>query len=122
MREKVYHYEKPNTLPRRLRRQSTEAERLLWKHLRGREFFNFKFRRQEQIGDYIVDFVFYGKKFIVELDGGHHNNDLTKKKDIIRQNWLENEGFTVIRFWYSEVLGNIDGVFQTIKEKLFPSP
>jgi very-short-patch-repair endonuclease len=109
-------------LARRLRQESTEAERLLWKHLRGRKILNLKFRRQEQISDYIVDFVCYERKFIIELDGGHHNQDETREKDIKRQNWLIDEGFTVIRFWNSEVLKNINGVLQTIKEKLIPSP
>ena len=109
-------------LARKLRKESTKAERLLWKRLRGKKLLNLKFRRQEQIGDYIVDLVCYEKKFIIELDGGHHNDDETKKKDIIRQNWLIDEGFTVIRFWNSEVLKNINGVLQIIKEKLIPSP
>jgi very-short-patch-repair endonuclease len=81
-----------------------------------------KFRRQEQIGDYIVDFVCYDRKLIIELDGGHHNQDETKEKDIKRQNWLIDEGFTVIRFWNSEVMRNINGVLQSIKEKIIPSP
>ena len=73
-------------LARKLRKGSTEAERLLWKHLGGRNILNLKFRRQEQIGDYIVDFVCYEKKLIIELDGGHHNQDEIKINDILRQN------------------------------------
>lgn len=108
-------------LARKLRRESTEAERLLWGYLRRKSLFGLKFRRQEQIGDYIVDFVCYEKKLIVELDGGHHSQDETKRKDEKRQLWLNSQGFIVIRFWNNEVMRNIEGVLKTIKEKI-PSP
>lgn len=71
-------------LARRLRKESTEAEKLLWSYLRRKSLFGFKFRRQEQIGDFIVDFVCYAKYLIVELDGGHHNHDETKINDARR--------------------------------------
>ena len=109
-------------LARKLRRESTKAERLLWKHLRNKNIFGLKFRRQEQIGDYIVDFACYEKKLIIELDGGHHNQDETKMYDEIRQNWLSSQGFTVIRFWNSEVMRNIEGVLKVLKENITPSP
>ena len=85
-------------LARRLRRESTEAEKLLWSYLRRKSLFGFKFRRQEQIGDYIVDFVCYEKKLIIVLDGGHHNQDETKINDDRRQIWLKSQNFKVIRF------------------------
>lgn len=108
-------------LARKLRKEATEAERLLWSYLRRKSLFGLKFRRQEQIGDYIVDFVCYEKKLIIELDGGHHNQDETKENDFKRQKWLESQKFQVIRFWNSEVLKNINGVLQVIKAKI-PSP
>ncbi|HSW55450.1 MAG TPA: endonuclease domain-containing protein [Ignavibacteriaceae bacterium] len=108
-------------LARRLRKESTEAERLLWSYLRRKSLFGLKFRRQEQIGDYIVDFVCYEIKLIIELDGGHHNQDETRANDKRRQNWLESQNFQVIRFWNNEVLKNINGVLQVIKAKI-PSP
>lgn len=108
-------------IARRLRKESTEAERILWSYLRRKSLFSLKFRRQEQIGDYIVDFVCYDRKLIIELDGGHHNQDETKENDIRRQNWLESQDFKVIRFWNSEVLENINGVHQIIKANV-PSP
>ena len=107
-------------LARKLRKNSTDAERVLWKYLRGKKFYNLKFRRQEQIGDYIVDFVCYERKIIIELDGGHHNQIDTKNNDKIRQDWLVTQGFTVIRFWNSEVINNIKAVLQIIKKKTFP--
>ena len=109
-------------LARKLRRELTDAERLLWSKLRRKNFFDCKFRRQEQIGDYIVDFVCYEKKLIIELDGGHHNQEETKMNDEIRQNWLSSQGFTVIRFWNSEVMRNIEGVLRVLKENITPSP
>ena len=108
-------------LARRLRRESTEAEKLLWSYLRRKSLFGFKFRRQEQIGDYIVDFVCYEKKLIIELDGGHHNQDETKINDVRRQKWLVLQGFNVIRFWNSKVMKNIGDVLQKIKQNIpFP--
>ena len=108
-------------LARRLRKESTEAEKLLWSYLRRKSLFGFKFRRQEQIGDCIVDFVCYEKKLIIELDGGHHNRDETKINDARRQIWLESQNFKVIRFWNNEVMKNIEGVLQKIKQNI-PSP
>lgn len=109
-------------LARKLRRESTKAERILWQHLRNKKLNGLKFRRQEQIGDYIVDFVCYEKKLIIELDGGHHSQEETKMNDERRQNWLSSQGFTVIRFWNSEVMKNIEGILQVIREKIIPSP
>ena len=108
-------------LARRLRKESTEAEKLLWRYLRRKSLFGYKFRRQEQINDYIVDFVCYEKKLIIELDGGHLNQDETKINDVRRQKWLESQNFKVIRFWNNEVMKNIEGVLQKIKVNIpFP--
>ena len=108
-------------LARKLRKESTDAEKALWRSLRRKSLFGLKFRRQEQIGDYIVDFVCYEKKLIIELDGGHHNQDETKTNDVKRQKWLESQKFNVIRFWNNEVIKNIEGVLQKIKQNI-PSP
>ena len=97
-----------------LRKNSTDAERKLWYRLRSRNFFNLKFRRQEPIDKYIVDFVCYEKKLIIELDGGQHNEFM--EKDISRTEALQKQGYKIIRFWNNEVLNNIDGVLIFIKE------
>ncbi|MDP6389070.1 MAG: DUF559 domain-containing protein [Alphaproteobacteria bacterium] len=94
---------------RRLRRDSTEAEKRLWRILRSRQFLNAKFRRQQPIGPYIVDFVSFEKRFVVEVDGGQHAED-----DSARTLYLQSSGYRVIRFWNNEVLENIDGVLHTI--------
>jgi very-short-patch-repair endonuclease len=99
---------------RELRKNSTIAERKLWHLLRSRNFMELKFRRQEPIGNYIVDFVCYEKKLIVELDGGQHNE--FSEKDIPRTKALEKEGYKILRFWNSDVINNIEGVLTVIKE------
>jgi very-short-patch-repair endonuclease len=104
------------TLARNLRRKQTDAERKIWRVLRGRQFENIKFRRQEPIGQYIVDFVRLDRQLIIEIDGGQHNQQSESEKDEIRTKWLEKKGFKVIRFWNSDVLLNIEGVALRILE------
>jgi very-short-patch-repair endonuclease len=111
------------TLARNLRRKQTDAERKLWAVLRSRRFENSKFRRQEPIGEYIVDFVSMEKELIIELDGGQHNQQPEMEKDELRTKWLESKGFHVIRFWNNDVLQNLEGVGLKILEELgTPSP
>ncbi len=105
-----------------LRKNSTEAEKLLWHYLRAKQFHGLKFRRQEIIGDYIVDFVCFAKKIVIELDGGQHAEETHTLKDQVRDQWLRNQGFTVLRFWNNDVLKNIEGVGEEINKHLFPSP
>jgi very-short-patch-repair endonuclease len=80
----------------------------------------YKFRRQFLIGRYIVDFVCPEKKFIIELDGGHHDEQAAQ--DLVRTRWLESQGYTVIRFWNTEIHFNLDGVKQQIYQHLNPPP
>jgi very-short-patch-repair endonuclease len=98
-------------LARRLRKSSTIAERKLWKYLRSRGLSGFKFVRQEPIGPYVVDFVCREKRLVIEVDGGQHATD---KRDAIRDRWLADHRYRVLRFWNNEVLGNIEGVWETI--------
>ncbi|MDD5058138.1 MAG: endonuclease domain-containing protein [Sideroxydans sp.] len=93
---------------RSLRREMTDAEKLLWRNLRLKQFAGYKFRRQHPIGDYIVDFVCLEAKLILEADGGQHADHV--ESDAIRTHWLEAKGFRVMRFWNNEVLKNIEGV------------
>ena len=95
-----------------LRTSSTDAERLLWSRLRTKQVCGCKFRRQEQIGRFIVDFVCYDRQLVIEADGGQHAQE--KEKDEERTAWLNSQGFTVLRFWNHEVLTNPDGVIETI--------
>ena len=104
------------TVPRRLRQTSTDAERLLWRHLRNRQLGGHKFRRQHKIGSFVADFACLERRLIVEVDGGQHANP--ESKDPERTAWLESEGYSVLRFWNNEVLTNIEGVLARIQETL----
>jgi len=105
---------------RSLRKQSTDTEQYLWRHLRDRQVEGFKFRRQQPLGRYVVDFVNLEKKLVIELDGGQHAEDLTDK---IRDEWLRHEGFEVLRFWDNQVHSNLEGVLENIRDALLtPHP
>ena len=97
---------------KRMRRASTDAEARLWWHLRAARFRGLKFRRQQPIGDYIVDFVCFERKLIVEVDGSQHLE--TIGRDDARTAWLEPVGFRVLRFWNDEVLRDAGGVMREI--------
>ncbi len=84
-----------------------------------------KFRRQQPVGSYIVDFVSFDKKLIIEIDGGQHNEVQTREKDEQRAMWLGSEGFQVMRVWNNDVLLNLEGVLTAIKgalDEVSPSP
>ncbi len=105
-------------LSRALRKEQTDAEKLLWSRLRNKQLYRIKFRRQQPIGSYIVDFVSFEKMIIIEIDGGQHNELSNKAKDKQRTNYLEGRGYKVIRFWNNDVLQNLDGVLIRITEAL----
>ena len=99
-----------------LRKQETDAEILLWEKLRARRFEGFKFRRQSVIQlKYIADFYCAEKKLIVEIDGGIHKKPEVKFNDKNREEGLKERGYTVIRFWNSEVLKDVEKVLERIK-------
>ena len=99
-----------------LRRNLTDAERKLWKYLRAKQFGGLKVRRQEPIGKYIVDFVCYEECLVIELDGGQHSEE--RNRDDERDRWLRGEGFKVLRFWNNEVLENMEGVLEVIRQNI----
>jgi len=105
-------------LSRELRKEQTEAEKLLWSRLRNKQLCQVKFRRQQPIGSYIVDFVSFDKLLIIELDGGQHDELSNRAKDEQRTDYLESKGYKVIRFWNNDVLQNVDGVLIQISEAL----
>ncbi|MGE5842753.1 MAG: endonuclease domain-containing protein [Deltaproteobacteria bacterium] len=88
-----------------LRKRSTEAEKMLWNSLRAKQLDGHKFRRQDPVGRFIVDFVCYEKNLVIEVDGGQHAAQ--KQGDEERDNWLASQGFSVLRFWDTEILENI---------------
>jgi len=111
------------TFARQLRRNQTDVEQLLWKHLRNRRFNGVKFRRQHPIGSYIVDFINLESRLIIELDGGQHNTEEGKRKDKERIIWLGENNYQILRFWNNELISDLDAVLSIIKETLtLPSP
>jgi very-short-patch-repair endonuclease len=97
---------------RKLRRTMTDAERKLWARLRGSQIEGLKFRRQQPIGHYVVDFCCLDPKLVVEVDGGQHAAHA--EKDAARTEFLERSGYTVLRFWNHDVLCDTDAVVERI--------
>ena len=95
-----------------LRKNQTDVEQFLWRQLRNRHLFNYKFRRQFPTEPYIADFASLELKLIIELDGGQHANRISY--DDQRSLFLQQRGFKVIRFWNNDVIENIDGVLEAI--------
>ena len=104
---------------RLLRKRLTDAEQLIWHYLRMTQMEGFKFRRQQPIDNYIVDFVCFENRLIIEIDGGQHAES---EKDIERDNYLSRNGFRVLRFWNNEVFKNIEGVLEVIRINCLKSP
>jgi len=112
------------TLPfraKRLRHDQTDAERKLWMRLRDRQMNGAKFRRQQPIGRYIVDFFCPERRLVIELDGGQHASQV--EADQRRTEFLTKSGYRVLRFWDNDVLSDTEAVLQKIADELkHPSP
>ena len=105
---------------RELRRGQTDAEAMLWRHLRNRQLAGYKFRRQLIIEPYIVDFACLEPKLIVELDGGQHMEQAAY--DGQRTDYLKGLGYKVIRFWNHDVLNETEAVLERIYFELIGAP
>ena len=105
-------------LARKLRQSQTDAEKSLWARLKNKQVEGVKFRRQQPLGSYIVDFVSFERKIIVEVDGGQHNEREARERDEQRAAWLKERGYQVLRFWNNEVLANMEGILEKIGEVL----
>jgi very-short-patch-repair endonuclease len=101
------------TNSRKLRKNQTPWEAKLWRCLRANRFFDLSFKRQVQIGNYIVDFSCRSKMIIIELDGSQHIDRAVS--DGLRDNFLKQEGYEVLRFWNNEVGNNLEDVLERIK-------
>jgi very-short-patch-repair endonuclease len=106
---------------KKLRANTTPHERQLWRGLKDLPMEGSHFRRQAPIGPYVVDFLFPAKRLIIELDGGHHNDDEIAGRDRERQLWLEREGYRVLRFWNSEINTDLTAVLERIYIALYGS-
>ncbi|WP_417483795.1 endonuclease domain-containing protein [Maricaulis salignorans] len=105
-------------LARQLRKRMTPHEVRLWSRLKTWRAEGFVFRRQAPLGRYIVDFVCFTPKLVIELDGGQHSLDDHRAADAIRDAWLEDQGFRVLRIWNMDVHNNMDGVLISIRDAL----
>lgn len=103
-----------------LRREQTPTEHALWQHLRAKRFAGYKFRRQQPIGRYIVDFVCLARKLVVELDGSQHMERAAHDEQ--RDAWLRSQGFRVLRFWNNEWTGQREAVLERILRVLEEEP
>ena len=101
-------------LARRLRRELTDPERLLWGQLRAHRQDGLAFRRQAPMGPYVVDFACHAARLVIELDGGGHSWANRSSRDATRDAWLADRGYRVLRFWNDEVVRNLHGVVETI--------
>jgi very-short-patch-repair endonuclease len=107
-----------NSHARTLRREATDAERALWARVRNRQVGGHKIRFQATLGPYVVDFFCAAKRLVIEIDGSQHGEEV----DRTRTAWLEAQGYCVIRFWNSDVLGNLDGVVEALRLQLAGLP
>ncbi len=107
------HSDKASPIARKLRQSPTDAEARLWSRIRHKQLDGFRFRRQQPIGRYIVDFFCPEAGLIIEVDGGQHAEDTGE-----RTRWPEGRGYRVIRFWNTDVLANTDGVLHKIRDAL----
>jgi very-short-patch-repair endonuclease len=98
-----------------MRRDPTDAEHGLWLLLRGKRLNGWKFKRQVPLGGYIVDFVCFEARLIVEADGSQHADN---SHDVRRDEWLRAHGFTLLRFWNHDILTNPGGVLSAILDAL----
>jgi adenine-specific DNA-methyltransferase len=103
---------------KQLRKNSTDAERALWRVLRCRQLGGHKFRRQQPLGPFIVDFICLEARLVVEVDGGQHNHEENVVYDANRTAWLQNQEFRVLRFWDHVVLKQLDSVCDAIEKAL----
>jgi very-short-patch-repair endonuclease len=104
----------------KLRRELTEAERILWSRLKGRQLGGWQFRIQHPVSPYILDFAVVPLRIAVELDGETHSTADERRHDERRRASLEGRGWTILRFWNAEVYRNLDGVLRSISEVLPP--
>ncbi|SRR5258708_18593245 len=101
---------------RRLRQEQTDAERKLWSLLRSRQLEAYKFRRQHTIGPYIVDFCCLERRLIIELDGGHHAEQIDKDNE--RSQFLEKKGYRVLRVWNNDLFKQTSALMDKILMEL----
>jgi len=123
---KIYYNPKLKPLARKLRNNSTLSEILLWNEIKDRKILGYRFLRQKPIGEFIVDFFCNKLKLVIEIHGESHREE-NYEADMLRQNWLESIGLTVLRFDDLEVkkdmanvLMSLEGWIREFEEKTLP--
>jgi very-short-patch-repair endonuclease len=110
--------EEKTAFARRLRRKMTTAEEILWRALRGRKFDDLKFRRQVPIGRFVVDFLCVEHRFIIELDGAPHERLEQQDHDALRDAYLRERGYRILRLKNDVVIGGGDLALEMIREAM----
>lgn len=113
---------KQTAFARELRHKQTEAEAVLWAQLRNRQLAEVKFRRQHPINTFVVDFSSLEQKLVIEIDGGHHNEQVNIDRDTERTIQLNAQGCRVLRFWNNDILKNMKGVLEIIEQAISENP
>lgn len=103
---------------RELRKNMTDAEKLLWSKIRGKQLKGYQFYRQKIIGDYIVDFYCAKSNLVIEIDGSQHYSAQGKEKDKMRDDYMGSIGVKVLRFSDREIFENLNGVLERIWNQL----
>ncbi|MEF9426891.1 MAG: endonuclease domain-containing protein [Candidatus Mariimomonas ferrooxydans] len=114
----MYYNTKLKKHSQELRKNMTDAEKLLWSQLRRKQLKNIQFYRQRIIGNYIVDFYCPKANLVIELDGGQHYTDNGISKDRIRDNYIKKQGLRVLRFSDRDLFNNLNGIIEKIYEHL----
>ncbi len=99
---------------RRLRKNTTDAEKMLWSNIRGKQLKGYQFYRQKPIGNFVADFYCPKGSLVIELDGGQHYSEEEKVKDNNRDKCMEGMGLKVLRFSDRDVFENLKGVIEKI--------
>ncbi|NUO10373.1 MAG: endonuclease domain-containing protein [Candidatus Brocadia sp.] len=116
--QRLFYNTKLKEYSRSLRKNMTNAERLLWSRLRRKQPKGYQVYRQRIVGNYIVDFYCPNAGLVIELDGGQHYTDDGVKKDIMRDEYLKKQGLKVLRFSDRDVFKNLTVVLEKIYENL----
>lgn len=113
-------YRKPRLVQRArtLRQKATPQEQKVWKILRCKRYFHLHWKRQQSLGPYVVDFYCHEKKLIIEVDGGQHGTDEGIAHDSERTTYLNQLGYTVIRFWNEDVDKHMNDVLTVLQNCL----
>ena len=105
-------------LARELRKRQTPGERILWHRLESHKCHGLKFRRQVPVGPYIVDFLCFERKVIIEVDGDSHYEEGAQERDRKREQYLRRQGFTIFRCGEAQAVENVDTVLERLAEFL----